>query len=139
MLWPRVAPLLTYKGAIQLKYMSLIKYFTSALLFLLGQQAHSEVVETVVFNVKDNVATEQVISSANLMRETIKDWNGFISRELVYVGDGVFIDIVHWKSLEEAKQAQEKAMESDVCLRFFELIDENRQHIYHGEVVVKQK
>ena len=115
----------------------LTKCITVTTLFILSQFAQAETMEVVIFNIKSNVTSQEVMDSAKLMRETMHSWDGFMSRELVKVGDGKWIDIVHWKNLEAATLAQEKAMKSEVCLTFFNLIDEKQQQFYHGEIRLK--
>ena len=99
----------------------------------------AETMEVVVFNTKGEVSSQQLIHSANLMQETLRSWDGFISRELVQVSETKWIDVVHWKNLATAKSAQEKAMKSTVCLTFFNLIDNKQQQFHHGEIVLKQE
>lgn len=114
------------------------KLFTIVTLLVLSQLTSAETMEVVVFNVKSNVTNQQVINSAKPIKEIMRGWDGFISRELVKVGQGKWIDIVHWENIESAKIAQQKAMENDVCLKFFNLIDEKQMQFYHGELVLTQ-
>jgi len=114
------------------------KLFIAITFFMLSQFAQAETMEVVVFNTKNNVTDQQVTNTATLMLKTMRSWDGFMSRELVKVGDGKWIDVVHWKNPEAAILAQEKAMKSEVCLAFFSLIDEKLQQFYHGEIVLKQ-
>ena len=117
---------------------SLTKFFTATTFLLLSQFAQAETMEVVVFNTKSNITNQQVTNAAKLMLETLQSWDGFQSRELVLVGDEKWIDIIHWKNLESATMAQEKAMKNKICLAFFSLIDEKQQQFYHGEIVLKQ-
>lgn len=117
---------------------TLVKCLLVIILYVMSYSTRAETIEVVVFNLKNNVTSQQVTSAAKQMLGTISGWDGFISRELVKVSSEKWIDIVHWKSLEAARSAQEKALKSDVCLAFFSLIDEKQQQFYHGEIVLKQ-
>ena len=101
-------------------------------LVLSFNSAHAETVEVVIFNAKPNVPRQQMINAANSMLGTLKGWQGFISRELIELDQGRWIDIVHWENMQAAKVAQQKAMQSESCLLFFALIDEKQERIFHG-------
>jgi hypothetical protein len=108
------------------------------LFILFGAKSHAETVEVVVFSVKNGVSDATVLESAEGMLDTMKKWDGFISRELIKVGEGKWIDVVHWTDLESAEAAQHKAMESNSCLLFFSLLEDAGQQIYHGDKVLIQ-
>ena len=48
---------------------------------------------------------------------------GLIRRELVRTGDGKYLDIVQFRSLEDAKAIIEKEKESAACHAFFSVMD----------------
>jgi len=50
--------------------------------------------------------------------------SGFLNRELIKGEYDQWMDIVHWNSMSEAKQAASGAMNHPACLRFFSMIDE---------------
>jgi len=61
-------------------------------------------------------------ASEALQSEFVSQQSGFIKRELVKAKDNQWVDIVYWNSLEEAEQASRNAMNSPVCLKYFELM-----------------
>ncbi len=61
-------------------------------------------------------------ASAALQSEFVSKQSGFIKRELVKAKDNQWVDLVYWHSLEEAEQAARNAMNSPVCLKYFELM-----------------
>ncbi len=117
---------------------SIFTYTGLFLSVLFTANSHAEAIEVVVFSAKESVSDQRLLKSAEGMLDTIRKWDGFISRELVKVGHGKWIDVVHWTDLESAKSAQHKAMESDSCLLFFSLLEDTDQQIYHGEKVLSQ-
>ncbi len=117
---------------------SLLRYGALFLFLFFAANSHAETVELVVFSAKEGVSDSRVLKSAEGMLDTLKKWDGFISRELIKVGNGKWIDVVHWADLESAKSAQHKAMESDSCLLFFSLLEDADQQIYHGDKLLSQ-
>ncbi len=117
---------------------SIFKYAAVLLFLLFASSSYAETVELVVFSAKAGVSDERIVKSAEGMLDTIQKWQGFISRELIKTADGKWVDIVHWNDLEAALAAQHKAMQSDSCLLFFSLLEQNNQQIFHGDSLLIQ-
>ena len=94
--------------------------------------------EVVIFEARDAVTNETLLNAAKAMEKTIQSWEGFINRELVDLGNGKWIDIVHWQDMASAQAAQEKAMHSEICLTFFSLIKEENMQMFHGDQKLMQ-
>jgi hypothetical protein len=94
--------------------------------------------EVVIFESKDEASPQALLQAAAAMVETIKSWGGFINRELIGLGNGKWIYIVHWADMASAQDAQEKAMQSEICLTFFSLIKEENMQMFHGDQVLMQ-
>ena len=129
--------------------MKLINYFTAifcSLLLLalpLNVKANPDnqttiATEVVIFEARDAVKNETLLAAAKAMEKTIQSWEGFINRELVDLGNGKWIDIVHWQDMASAQAAQEKAMHSEICLTFFSLIKEDNMQMFHGDQKLMQ-
>lgn len=101
--------------------------------------ALAETTEVVYFKSKAGVLSSQLIGSAKHMDKTLRTWKGFISRELVDLGNGEWVDIVHWESAEAANKAAEIEMTSEACIPFFAFIDETQIKMYRGDSVVRQQ
>ena len=92
-----------------------------------------KVLELVVFKLGDGVSRERFLRTVDEVSRWIARRPGFISRELVYDGDGDrWIDVVWWKSMAEAQAAAELAMSSDSCAPMFALIDMESTLMLHG-------
>jgi heme-degrading monooxygenase HmoA len=113
---------------------SILKLNVILILLLFSTALSADTVEIVVFSVKAGVSDEGLLHTASQMQATIESWDGFISRDLVRIGNDKWVDIVHWRDMDSAISAQQKAMESDTCLNFFSLLDDSKQEIYHGEL-----
>lgn len=94
--------------------------------------------EVVIFEARNTVTNETLLTAAKSMEKTIQSWEGFINRELVELGNGKWIDIVHWQDMASAQAAQEKAMHSEICLTFFSLIKEENMQMFHGHQKLMQ-
>ena len=113
------------------------KLFLCAVLFA-SNFTHADSIEVVTFRLKPDVSNKNFIASAKSMDKTLRSWKGFISRELVDVGNGEWIDIVHWENLESALKAEELALKSEICLPFFSNIDDSSQKLFRGKSALMQ-
>ncbi|MBV1862139.1 MAG: hypothetical protein KUG77_27220 [Nannocystaceae bacterium] len=62
-------------------------------------------------------------ASARFQTEFVAHEPGVLRRELIKKADGVFADIVLFRSVEDAQQVIEKEQSSEVCGAFFSLMD----------------
>jgi hypothetical protein len=113
--------------------------FVLSFLAAFAGSALAETTEVVYFKSKAGVSSSQLISSAKHMDKTLRTWKGFISRELVELGNGEWVDIVHWASVEAANKAAEIEATSEACIPFFAFIDETQIKMYRGDSVVHQQ
>ena len=118
----------------------------SAILLLLALNTNADLnsamlpaTEVVIFEAREEVSSTALLNAAQVMEKTLQSWNGFIDRELVSLGNGKWIDIVHWQDMASAQAAQEEAMQSEICLTFFSLIKEKNMQMYHGDQVLVQR
>lgn len=96
-----------------------------------------KVLELVVFKVNQGVSREQLLDSVGAVSTWISRQPGFLSRELSYDPDGDrWVEVVWWRSLEEAQAASERAMSSQDCAPMFALIDEEATLMLHAELAI---
>jgi len=118
------------------------KCLSAVILYLLAfnfsATAIAETVELAYFKQKSGVGEQQLLKAAEAMERTIQHWDGFKSREMVYLGDDEWVDIVHWDDQSAANKAAEQAMSSGVCLSFFALIESGEDDMRHGRVMLRQ-
>jgi hypothetical protein len=104
------------------------------------ESEQSKVLELVVFKLRDAATPEQLLGSADAVSEWVKQQPGFLSRELSYDAEGDrWIDVVWWRTMEEAKAAAEAALSSESCAPMFALIDVASTQMIHGELAVVGK
>ncbi len=97
-----------------------------------------KVLELVVFTLREGVSRDDFLATVEAVSRWIADQPGFVSRELVYDGDADrWIDVVWWRTLEEAHAAAERALSSPACAPMFAFIDTDSALMAHGEPVAR--
>ncbi|HEX8054969.1 MAG TPA: hypothetical protein VF517_18445 [Thermoleophilaceae bacterium] len=95
------------------------------------------VLELVVFKLKDGAAREQLLGTVDAVSAWVAEQPGFVGRELAHDrGGDRWIDIVRWRSLEDAHAAAELAMSSESCAPMFGLINMESMLMLHAEPAI---
>jgi hypothetical protein len=101
------------------------------------ESAPEKVLELVVFKLNDGVSREQFLGTVGAVSTWISRQPGFISRELSYDAEGDrWIEVIWWKSMEDAHAAAELAMASESCGPMFALIDMGSTLMAHSEPAI---
>jgi hypothetical protein len=96
------------------------------------------VLEIVVFRLIGGVSGEQFLATSGGVSSWALEQPGFISRQMLYEGEGDrWIDLVWWASLEDARAAAERAMSSQSCAPMFSLIDVQSTQMIHAAPVME--
>ena len=97
----------------------------------------AKVLELVVYKLNEGVSREQFLGTNDAVSAWISKQSGFISRDLVYDGEGDrWVDVVWWETIESAQTAAELAMSSTSCSPMFALIDMESALMLHGEQAI---
>ena len=95
-----------------------------------------KVLELVVFNLRSDTLREELVGTVHAVSSWIAEQPGFVSRSLVEDREGGrWIDVVWWRSMEEAEAAAGRALSSESCAPMFGLIDMESTLMVHGERV----
>ncbi len=95
-----------------------------------------KVLELVVFSLRAGTSREEFLGTVDAVSAWISEQPGFVSRSLVEDREGArWIDVVWWRSMEEAQDAAGRAMSSESCAPMFGLIDMESTLMVHGERV----
>jgi heme-degrading monooxygenase HmoA len=95
-----------------------------------------KVLELVVFNLRAGTSREEFLGTVDAVSSWIAEQPGFVSRSLVEDREGArWIDVVWWRSMEEAQAATRRATSSKSCEPMFGLIDMESTLMVHGERV----
>jgi heme-degrading monooxygenase HmoA len=99
----------------------------------MGTEQADRVLELVVFRLKEGATREQLLGTVEAVSEWAEAQPGFISRDLCYSSDDDrWIDVVYWRTLDDAVAAATAAESSEACAPMFELIDLESMLFLHG-------
>ncbi|MCF6225592.1 MAG: hypothetical protein L3J22_04725 [Xanthomonadales bacterium] len=73
--------------------------------------------------VKGKNETDLLLASNRFQKDFASDQAGILRRELVKTGEGEYIDIVQFRSIEDAKDVMKKELESEACHAFFSIME----------------
>lgn len=94
-------------------------------------QAH--VLELVVFRLKEGVAREEFLATADAVSEWARSQPGFVSRDLSHAAaEDRWIEVVYWARPADAEAAAKAAETSSACAPMFALIDMDSALMLHG-------
>ena len=88
-------------------------------------------VEIARFRLAKDVSEDDFLRASNIMMKELVQLDGFLSREVLKGDDGIWMDLLHWESLETAKRAAEDVLKLPLCLEYFKLIDESSMEMNH--------
>ena len=95
----------------------------------------SACIEVVTFKLKSGADIDRFVESAQHLNAILPQVEGFRKRQLAYDAESTtWIDIVNWSSIETAREASQKVMESDECSLMFQMIDESSVKMHHFSV-----
>ncbi len=81
------------------------------------------VLEYVKVQLNDGVDKGEYIELAKQVeKEFISQQQGFIRHTSWWTEDGSWVDLIEWETMEQAKAATDKAMQSDTCNRWFSMM-----------------
>ena len=99
----------------------------------LSAPASNPILEVVIFHTQPSVSAKTVIGAASKVTPVLKSMPGFISRTF---GQGQhnneWIDIVKWKSLNEALSAAQKALNNPNMQKLMALMQNHK--MYHFSI-----
>jgi len=105
------------------------------------QMSENPTIEWAPFKLSPGVDEATLFEASNdVQTEFISKQSGFIKRELLKGRDNQWVDIIHWKSRDEAEQASKNAMNSAICQKYFSLMTSFEQNdpnagVFHFEQV----
>lgn len=96
---------------------------------------NNRTIEWAPFRVKPGVSETQLLAASTALQEGfLQNQTGFLRRELVRTGDGEYTDIVWWASHAAAEKAMHEVAGSEVCHRYFALM-QDADHAEPGQGV----
>lgn len=92
------------------------------------------IIEMVMWKSVNGVSPEEAKKSIIKLNNFVSKAPGFIARHTALAEDGKFLDIVYWTDLKSAKEASEKAMETEQLIPVFRMIDQKEMVFQHFEI-----
>lgn len=119
---------------------TLIVFIVVSILSFHAFAGNEVTVEWAPFVIKDGVTNEHLIRAAQNVEENfLKNQKGYIKRALLKGKEGGWVDIVYWKSEEDAKKAATAAYTSPICFDYFALMKGAEQsevsNVQHFQVI----
>lgn len=92
-------------------------------------------IELVTFKTKAGITHEQLEVVASNLADFLKVQPGFLYRSLSSDEDGLWHDIVYWKTMDDAKNANEKFMQLPAGIAIMETIDPESVRMRHMNAI----
>lgn len=89
------------------------------------------VVEAVLFETVEGVSDAQFLAAADQIQQWLAQQPGYIRRELAHTGAGQWLDLVSWRSLDDAHQAAAQLLHQPEATSFLALIREESIQMHH--------
>jgi hypothetical protein len=83
----------------------------------------SHVTEVVLFRLNEGVQESEFLADAQATFDLIKNYDGYIHRELSVTEDGLWTDIVTWRDMQTAMTAANQLMNDPIGQKFGAHID----------------
>lgn len=91
----------------------------------------SDVIEQVSFRARSSEADARMAEAAWAAQPAIERLPGFVSRQFGRGEDGEWIDVIRWRSMEDARNAAQSAGSDPALAAFFGLIDMQSTQMRH--------
>jgi hypothetical protein len=95
----------------------------------------TQILEAVLFELNQGEDREMFLMNANVTQLKVEQFDGFIQRQLFENSQGQWLDLVWWKSHDQAIQASEQIMHDDTCLPFMQSIRTDNMQLYHLNII----
>ena len=93
----------------------------------------TQIVETARIRLRTGASESDLIAASGRFQTAFLDAQpGFLRRELLKLGEGDYLDLVHWSDRQAADAVMEVAMNSDDCRAYFALMDMDANEVGTG-------
>lgn len=94
------------------------------------------VIEIALFKIKENIKEENFISlSQEFQKNFVSVQDGFVERKLVKNSNGVWADIVTWKDMTFATNAENSMPSSSSALNYMSCIQDKSVTMYKMNII----
>lgn len=93
----------------------------------------SPTVEVVLFKSKANVSEDAILTAVHATQNALKQFQGYIRRETLKDGEGQWVDVVYWRSLDDAQKAAETFNNDPSAAALMEVVEVTSINMMHLE------
>ena len=98
----------------------------------------NRIAEIAQFKLVAGTSDEDFLQEAEAVQKNfLEKQSGYINRELLKDKDGLWMDILHWNSMEEAQKAAEVMMSDPATQGFMQKIDPSSVKMLHLKLMKK--
>lgn len=94
---------------------------------------NTKAIELVLFRPKSTFSIDEVKRSLESLDEILSSYKGFLKRHLAVSGNGQWMDLVLWESMDDAKFAADDILKNEKAIEAFSVIDQNEMQFFHFE------
>ena len=88
-------------------------------------------IELVTFRTKEGVSNQEFEAAGANLESFLHEQTGFLYRSLSVDEDGLWHDIVYWKTMADAENAAENFKQNEAGMALMEMIDMNTARMRH--------
>lgn len=88
-------------------------------------------IEVVIFKTKVDISEDKAKEILMSLNPILSSYQGFIKRQLSKNDDGIWHDLVHWESMEAAKNASNEIMKTEKAMSVFSIIEQETMQFFH--------
>ena len=92
------------------------------------------IIEMVLWDSVEGISPEEAKKSIIKLNDFVSEQTGFVARKTAMAENGKFLDIIYWTDLTSAKNASEKAMQTEELIPIFSTIDQKEMIFQHFEI-----
>lgn len=92
-------------------------------------------IELITFKSKKGVTRDEIAIAGSALSEFLNQQPGLLYRSLSEDDDGLWHDILYWKTMDNAKAASDNFMKHPAGMAMMELVDSNSTQMRHMSAI----
>ena len=87
------------------------------------------IVKVIQYKLVKGTDEKSFLSASNKLMPKLAKLSGFIKRELLKDESGIWLDIVYWKSMKQARESEEKITAISECMKCINMMDSSSMKV----------
>ncbi|MDQ2692474.1 MAG: hypothetical protein M3Y68_10615 [Chloroflexota bacterium] len=101
------------------------------------KHTNGQIIEFAPFTLAEGVDEPTLFAASDALHtEFLSRQSGFIRRDLLKTGDGIWADIIYWDSRESVEHALQQAPSNPAALQYFQLMANTSQEDTNGGMIL---